>query len=1109
MENRLPCLLFYLIILISSCTNQEKKITDKTAEDIQLFTEVPYSESGVDFINKLTQSLEINVLTFKYFFNGGGVALGDVNNDGLADIYLTGNLGPNRLFLNKGNFQFTDITRAAGVDGGQGSWTNGACMVDINNDGWLDIYVCRSGNLPEEYRTNQLFINNKNNTFTNKASEYGLDDSGYSTHATFFDYDLDGDLDMYLLNHNIVFSSSTPFEILKNKKDLNAGDKLFKNENGKYTDVSEQAGIKQLAIAYGLGVGVGDLNDDGYPDIYVCNDFTERDYMYINNANGTFTDKLESSVGHTSNFSMGVDIADFNNDGLVDILVADMAAEDNYRSKTNMSGMNPEKFWKAVEGGFYYQYMVNTLQLNRGQNKFSEIGQYAGISYTDWSWSPLFADLDNNGWKDIFITNGYRRASRNNDFIKQKEKYFKEIEENPNANQAELIKKILDLMPEDKLANYVYKNNGDLTFSRKSNQWGLGALSYSNGSAMADLDNDGDLDLVVNNIDQASFIYKNNAEKLAENNYLKIKLNGTDKNKRGIGSKVIVKCGNKEQTVQLFPSRGYLSCNEDLLHIGLGSDSNIDELQIIWPDKKVQTLQDVSSNQLVALDYKNATESASSQTPTQTLFTDITNSTNIQFKHKENAYDDFRDEILLPHKMSTLGPCIAVADVNGDGLDDFYIGGAKNQSAVLYLQQENSSFKSTNNTLWSKDKNYEDMGASFFDSDNDGDLDLYVASGGSEVKEGNSLLQDRLYLNNGSGEFVKAVNSLPKNTISTSCVMPYDFDADGDLDLFIGGRMVPGKYPFPAKSSLYQNNHGVFTDVTDELASELNEIGMVTSAQWMDVNNDEKIDLVIAGEWMPITVLLNNENKFSVSNIKGLENSEGWWFSLKKTDVDKDGDLDMIAGNLGLNYKYKTSALEPFQIYCHDFDTNGTLDIYLGYFQKGSLFPVRGKECSTQQMPFVSEKFGSYDEFAKATLPEVLGDAVNDALHYEAKTFASCLIENKGNGTFLMKELPTECQFSSVNGIVVQDVNNDGHSDLLLAGNLFGSEVETPRNDAGLGLVLLGDGKESFETMSLSESGFLADGDVKAMHSLRLSNGDNAILIARNNDLVSLLKLNK
>lgn len=1094
---------------MQSCNDERKKslpVEEKTVEDIPLFSEVPFTESGVDFVNKLRQTLQINILTFKYFYNGGGVALGDVNNDGLTDLYFTGNLGPNRLFLNQGDFKFTDVTRTTGVDGGQG-WTNGAVMVDINNDGWLDIYVCRSGNLEPQQRANQLFINNKDGSFTDKAAEYGLDDTGYSTHSTFFDYDLDGDLDMYLLNHNIVFGSEDPYSELKNKKDLNVGDKLYRNDNGKFFDVSEEAGIKQLVIAYGLGVGIGDFNDDNFPDIYVCNDFTERDYLYLNNKNGTFTEKLKSSVSHTSNFSMGVDVADFNNDGLSDILVADMASEDHYRSKTNMSGMNPEKFWKAVDDGFHYQYMVNTLQLNRGDAQFSEIAHYAGIPYTDWSWAPLFADFDNDGWKDIFISNGYRRASRNNDFIKEKEKYFKEIEANPNANVEELIKKMIDLMPEDKLANYVYKNNADLTFSKKSNDWGLSSLSYSNGSAMADLDNDGDLDLVINNIDQASSIYRNNSEKLANSNFLRIQLNGSEQNKRGIGAKVIVKTANNEQTVQLYPSRGYLSSVEDKLHIGLGQDKMIDELKIIWPDQKTQIIRNIEGNKFLTLNHENATTEKSVEHKKPTLFTEITNTSKINFKHKENSFDDFKDEILLPHKMSTLGPCLAVADLNNDGLDDFYIGGAKNQAGAFYIQKNDNTFFKQNITLCQTEMKYEDMGAVFFDLDSDGDQDLYVASGGSEVKDGDPLLRDRIYLNDGKGNFSKG-ESL-SIMLSSSCVKPFDFDADGDLDLFVGGRMVPGKYPFPTKSTLLRNDNGILVDVNSELAPALNEIGMVTSAVWIDVNQDEKMDLILAGEWMPITVLLNRGGKFELSHNHGLENSTGWWFSLEKVDIDNDGDLDLVAGNLGLNYKYKTSELEPFQIYCHDFDSSGTMDIYLGYFQQGSLLPVRGKECSTQQMPYISKKFKTYDAFAKAPLIEILGKGVKDALNYKAKTFATSIIENLGDGTFKVRELPAETQFSSVNGIVLYDINKDSYPDIVLAGNLHGSEVETPRNDASFGTVLMNDTKGNFNCLTLTESGFLANGDVKAMSLVHLSNESVGILIARNNDRLSLLKLNR
>ena len=1098
-----------MIGLMTACTPEQKKdavhAATQNPEMGPIFTQVSSAQSGVRFINNLPLDERINIFTYEYYYNGGGVSAGDINNDGLADLYFTSNLGDNRLYLNKGNLTFEDITESSGVRGASG-WTTGTTMVDINNDGYLDIYVCRSGRYSDDVRRNELYINNRDNTFTENAADFRLDDPGYSTQALFFDMDNDNDLDMFLLNHSIEGFTGKQVLEWRNRIDPYAGDKLFLNKNQKFFDVSEQSGIYRNSMGYGLGVAAGDLNDDGYVDLYITNDYLEPDYMYFNNGNGTFSEKIKSSTGHISNFGMGVDIADFNNDGRLDISVVDMVAEDNYRQKTNMKSMDPEQFYQAVAYGFHYQYMFNTLQLNRGEGLFSEIGQLAGVSNTDWSWTCMFSDLNNDGWKDIFITNGFRKEFGNKDFVNYRNEQMSSAMNAPREQKIAVVRDLLSKLKDGKLVNYVYQNIDGLTYEKRTEDWGLNIPSFSNGGITVDLDNDGDLELVVNNIDQEAFIFKNQSRELSNGNFLKVKLIGPGQNRFGIGAKVQLLAGDQLQIQENFPTRGYQSSIEPQVHFGLGGSENVSSIEVVWPDGKSQTIQNIKVNQTLTIDYKNATRrSGNKKQSGSSYFNDISEDLSIEFKHKENDYDDFSRETLLPHKMSQFGPALAIGDVNMDGLDDLFVGGARGQTGEVYVQNATGKFNVSKQSAFVQDKDSEDVDAVFIDFDQDGDQDLYVVSGGNEYNQGQSQLLDRLYINN-AGIYEKSKNILPRVSNSGSCVVPGDFDGDGDQDLFIGGRVVPGLYPIPASSILLRNDGRKYTYVTKELAPDLDRVGLVTSALWTDYNGDGKPDLMLTGEWMPIKILENSGSGFSLVSSEDLDKNVGWWYSLAQADFDNDGDMDFIAGNLGLNYKYKATYDEPFKVYASDFDENGSLDIVLGYFNNGELYPLRGRQCSSEQMPFIKKKFESYHDFGLATLDQVYGkEELENSTNFEATNFASSYIENLGNGKFKFSNLPALSQISSINGIVIDDYDGDGQLDLLTAGNLYPVEVETIRNDASYGLMLKGMGSGQFQAVELTKSGFKIKGDVKSLKTLKVGS-DKVIVAALNDDRPVFLK---
>lgn len=1106
--------LLLIAIVFQSCTDDTSKTTDgalvSPLESEPLFTSLSKEETNVAYVNKLpTITPSVNYYSYPNMYNGGGVSLGDINKDGLTDIYFTTNFGHNKLYVNKGNLKFQEISKSAGVEGAWG-WSTGTSMVDINNDGYVDIYVSRSGNVAEDKRRNELFINNGNLTFTEKAKEYGLDVESYAIQSVFLDYDKDGDLDMYLLNNPKILLLGENFKNERKQRNPLTTDKFFRNDNGKFVEVSETVGLVNNGIGFAHSASVGDYNNDGWPDIYVSNDYAEHDYLYYNNGDGTFSEKLKESMRHISNFSMGTDAADINNDGLLDIIVLDMVAEDNYRIKTNMSGMSTEAFNNTVKSGFHYQYMTNTVQLNNGNGTFSDVSKLTGLSSTDWSWAPLWADFDNDGKEDLFVTNGYRKDVRNNDYSKIKDSILG-VMAKTSTNQFKFIQEVMGGMPEVPIKNYFFKNQGDLTFTKKQEEWGITQASFSNGAAYADLDNDGDLDLVVNNIDQPASIYRNNSEKLKAKGFLKVKLNGVGSNISGLGTRVTIKCGDTFQMKEHYLSKGYLSSLDDKLHFGVGGNNKIDSLWVSWPDGNTQLLTNVKANQLLEVNYKkeNAPLASLYNKVKQPYMKEVTKAIGVGYRHQENDYNDFEYEILIPHKMSTLGPGMAVADVNGDGLDDFYVGGAKGFTGVLYTQNERGTFNVTNKNPWNTDAQSEDMAATFLDVDNDNDLDLYVVSGGNEVTPDSPLLQDRLYLNDGKGNFKKAVNALPIMLTSGGVVRPADFDADGDMDLFVGGRVIPGQYPKAPRSYLLQNTNGVFKDVTNEVAPSLASPGLITTALWTDINQDGKQDLIVAGEWTAISVFQNNGTTFTNSTEElGLQDSQGWWYGMAEGDFDNDGDLDYMVGNLGQNYKYQATSEKSFDLFYDDFDGNNTGDIVLSYEEDGKKVPLRGRECSSQQMPFIKEKFGTYDAFAKAELKDIFGEEkLKNALHLQAKTFASVYLQNNGEQGWKLVALPRIAQISSVNDFVVKDFNNDGNLDALLAGNLYGSEVETPRNDAGNGLLLLGDGKGQFAPQSIRASGFFAPRDVKELQQIRIGSKVH-IAVLNNSDVLQFFEVN-
>jgi len=1087
------CLFF--VSLLAACSRPEP------SANARLFEQLQPSDTQVDFKNQLDENESFNIIQYLYYYNGGGVSLGDINNDGLPDIYFTANQLPNKLYLNKGNFQFEDITEKAGV-GGSGMWKTGVTMADVNGDGLLDIYVCQVGNYKHIRGRNQLFINKGNLTFSDEAAAYGLDFVGFSTQAAFFDYDADGDLDLYLLNHSVHASENYGEASLRKRRDPLSGDRLYRNDGERFSDVSEAAGIYGSRIGYGLGIAVGDVNDDGCPDIYVSNDFHENDYLYYNNCDGTFREAITQSIGHSSTFSMGSDLADFNNDGRLDLLTLDMKPEDAFVLKSSV-GADPYNIHRfKLSFGYHYQYPRNMLQLNlgelqKGNAQFAEIGQLAGIDATDWSWASLFCDLDGDGWKDIFVANGILRRPNDLDYLK--------FTANQQVQQSGTDLNIAAKMPSGIVPNYAFRNKADLTFESVGTQWGLDLKGCSTGAAYADLDGDGDLDLVTNNLNEPAAIFENRSRELLKNNYLRITLKGKSGNVFGIGARAVLTAGGLRQTQELQTTRGFQSSVEPVLTFGLGAATQIDDLEIRWPDGNIQRLKALQANQTLTVVYEKTQNRPADKTAEKTVFEEVTASSGLNFKHEENDFTDFDRESLLPHALSTQGPRMAVGDVNGDGLDDVFICGAKGQAGAIFVQNKQSKFAKSTQAALEKDELKEDTDAAFFDADGDGDLDLYVVSGGGEAAGESETLLDRLYLNNGRGQFDLTVNALPVFYANGSCVVPLDFNGDGALDLFVGSRSVVGGYGMLPASFLLQNDgHGKFRDVTAALAADLSKGGMVTDACMAIIGG--KPWLIVVGEWMPVTAFSITERWKKVET----PNSGGWWNTVLAQDFDGDGEDELLLGNLGLNSDLRANEKEPVELYVNDFDHNLFTDPILTYYKQNQQYSYASLDELSGQMPVIRKRFTAYNTFAKSTFPQIMdGSVLKQARHVVVHTFASAFAKSMGNGTFSLKPFPLAAQVSPIFAFAVLDADGDGQPDVLATGNFHSLHPSFGRYDASCGSFLKGKADGSFEAMSPLESGFITDGEGRSLAVLKNAAGHAIILSARNNLPVQVFQLVK
>lgn len=1087
----------------------------KTENNSTLFELLSSEKTKIDFINNITYTNEFNIYTYRNFYNGGGVGLGDVNNDGLLDIYLTANQLPNRLYINKGNFVFEDVTETAKLSGNR-AWSTGVSMVDINSDGWLDIYVCNSGDVYGDNRQNEFFINNGDGTFSENAEEMGLADPGLSTHAAFFDYDKDGDLDVYLLNNSFTAVSTFNFQKkFRDKRDQKGGDKLFRNDSGKFIDVSEEAGIFGSEIGFGLGVSVADLDKDGWLDLFISNDFFERDYIYMNNGDGTFSEDLENQMRSTSLSSMGSDVADITADGLPEIFVTDMLAKSDDRYKTTMTFENWDKYQYNLKNGYYRQNTRNTLHLNNGisfGNKltFSEVGRLAGVEATDWSWSALITDFDNDGHKDLFVANGLAQDIHDQDYLNfiSDEEIKKMIVKKNGVD----YKKLVELVPVNRISNCVFAGDSNLGFKDVADSWGLDTPSHSSGSAYGDLDNDGDLDLIVNNINMPPFVYKNKStELLKENNYLKVKLIGEKNNINAVGAKVTIKSDEQIFYLEQSPIRGFQSTVDNIVHFGLGEISSIDSLIVDWYYGKRSVLTNISVNQTVVISESEAQkpEHKEEQKNNKSIFKNVSEIIDLDYLHVENTYVDFDRDRLLYHMRSTEGPKLDIGDVNNDGLMDFYIGGAKNSAGKLFLNIGQNKYKSSNEDIFEKDKQSEDSQVVFFDTDNDGDLDLYVSSGGVEYSSSSYALFDRLYINDGFGEFTRSSQLLPtSNPESTSVVIPNDFDNDGDIDLFVGIRLKPGSIGVPQNGYILENNgKGEYKDVTLELAPEMIGLGMITDAKWADFDNDDDYDLIIVGEWMGIKLFENDNSNFTeISKDVGLKNTSGWWNRIVSSDIDNDGDIDFIVGNHGLNSRFKASVEAPISCYVNDFDNNGSIEQIVCNYNEGKSYPLVLRHDLIKQLPHLKKKYVYYTNYKGQTIEDVFTEKeLEGSIVHEVTMLESVLLINNGDASFKIKPLPTESQFAPIYAISASDFDKDGVVDLVLGGNLYNVKPEIGSYDASYGQFLKGTGNCDFTVFSMGESGFFLDGEIRDFKIISHKQND-LLLVSKNNSTVDFYK---
>jgi len=1081
-----------LSILMIACNNQKKddstsSTKDTSEESIAIFQKVDPNTSHISFANNITHDVGSlsNLFDYDYFYNGAGVGVEDLNNDGLLDIFFSGNQVNNTLYLNQGDLTFKDVSEPANINAGK-VWSNGVTFVDINTDGWMDIYVSQGGPNTRDKRKNLLFINQQNGTFQEKAEEYGLADMGISTQSVFFDLDKDGDLDCLVMNENELYGMDPiSFNQYVNSNEETAyfnSSHLYRNDGGIFSDITKAAGLDKPI--FGLGLAVTDINEDGWMDIYMASDYYLPDALYINNHDGTFSDQIKEATDQISFYGMGIDIADLDNDDLQDIFVLDMAANDHVRSKTLMASMNTKRFDYLVnKAGYHYQYMYNSLQKNMGQNKFSNISQLSGVANTDWSWSVLMNDFDLDGNKEIHVTNGYRRYALDNDLqmkvFEARQKYGQNV-------PLEVKQQLYESMPSEKLPNIMYKKTSELIYDDVAKDWGLADFSFSNGAASGDLDNDGDLDIIINNMDQEAFVYQNLSVEKELGNFLKVITKGDTSEEF---AKVKINVGNQSQIIEIKRVRGYRSAQENSALFGLGQNQTVDTVTIYWKSGMMEQKFNVPANTTLTFTKADATQRIQPAKGKIKYFAP-SEIRGLDFVHKENVYDDFEEEILLPYKQSNMGPFIAKGDINGDGLMDIHIGGASGQSGQLYVQS-NGGFSKISSPALANDAQFEDMESIFFDFDGDGDMDLYVVSGGNEFAENSSYHTDRIYLNNGQGQFSRSqsdvLSKLPKNGKSVAII---DFDKDGDNDILVGNRVVPKQYPKPQTSVLYENIGGELVDVTEKVAPEFLDFGIVNDLQTTDINNDGWPDFIAVGEWTGIGVFVNQKGTFkNIGKEDAILGKKGWWFSVTETDVNHDGLKDYILGNVGLNIKFKASEEKPFKVYATDFDENGTNDIVLSKKYHGTYVPVRGRECSSQQMPFIKEKFETYSEFANASLVDIYGDKLKTSYENSVTELRSMVLINKGDLVFEKHALPVASQTFPILDAVVADVNHDGFEDIIAAGNIYETEVETPRLDALSGVILLSNGKDGYISVPYQNSGLFMNGNVKSIEWIGTNQG--------------------
>jgi hypothetical protein len=1101
-----------LIFVLAACNEDTSKprIVLPVSEGKKIFKKLDSHYTGLNFANNLTPNVSgnENLFNYDYFYNGAGVGIADINNDDLPDIFFCGNQVENKLYLNKGNLTFEDISKKALINENK-NWSNGVSFVDINNDGWVDIYVSQGGPNSREKRKNLLYLNQKNETFKEVASEYGLADAGISTQTVFFDIDNDNDLDCLVMNENEFFGVD-PFNLYKlvanndTTKYYNSSH-LYRNDHGKFVDITKQSGIEQPI--FGLGVSVSDFNNDGWLDFYMASDYYIPDVLFINNQDRTFTDQIKNYTKHISFYGMGMDIADINNDLKEDIFVLDMASSDHIRAKTLMASMNTQRFDYLInKANFHHQYMYNSLQLQTKNQKYSNISQATNMAQTDWSWSVLLSDYDLDGDKDVYITNGYRKYALDNDL--QRRVYEAKVKYKGKV-PLEVKKALYEGMPSEKLPNTLFENNGGLQFKERGKDWGLADYSFSNGAAQGDLDNDGDLDLVVNNIDETCFLYQNMSREKNLGNFLKIKTNARLSE---AFPKITLKYNGKKLFMESRRIRGYRSSNETVAHFGIGKDDKIDTVTVEWPSGTIQEKYNILANSTIQFSEVENQDKVNKKNDTlPSIFSSLENSElGITYSHKENVHDDFETEILLPYKQSSLGPFISKGDINGDGRDDFFIGGASGQEGEVYLQNANGKFTKKVQKAFSNDKLYEDMESVLFDWDGDGDNDLFVVSGGNEFPQYSSLYADRLYINNGLGEFVRyeipALKNMPK---SGKTVTAIDIDKDGDKDLIVGNRIIPQNYPLNSKSIIYENKNQDLIDVTSKVAPSFENYGIINSVIATDFDNDGWQDFIAVGEWTRIGIFRNEKGTFSNigENSKKIKDLKGWWFSVSETDINKDGLPDYLVGNIGANIKFNASPEKPFKIFANDFDENGTTDIVLSKQYKGDYVPVRGRECSSQQMPFIQRKFKTYSEFANANLNEIYGDKLFSGFEAEANEFMSIAMINLGNGNFDYAHLPFEAQLFPILESVFIDLNNDGFEDVIVGGNIYETEVETPRLDSFSGLVLISDGENNYSPLDWTSSGLLFDGNIKDIKIIEREK-DLLIMGTQNDGAISTFKIN-